>query len=124
MRPPASASFPCALCNETAGTVELLPPGHPEGLSKDTSTIFLKDFIGTEKVVVSADASVAVRAALDKADVAALYQVEFLWAPFYCPTCAQVYCRKHWVLIPEYDEGYSDCSHGTCPEGHRRLTED
>ncbi|HKD14084.1 MAG TPA: hypothetical protein VKE71_06005 [Candidatus Angelobacter sp.] len=124
MKPLATATFRCALCNETAGTVELLPPGHPEGFSKDTSTIFLKDFIGTEQVVVSAAVSPHLQAALDKTDAAALYQVELLWAPFYCPTCARVYCRKHWVIIPEYDEGYFDCSHGTCPEGHRRLTED
>jgi len=107
-----------------AGTVGLLPPGHPDGLSRDTGTIFLKYFIGTEKAVVSAEGSRAVEAALTKADAAALFQVERLWAPFYCPTCARVYCRKQWVVVPEYDEGYFDCSHGICPQGHQRLTED
>src|SRR5215475_3849783 len=99
--PLATAIFRCSLCNETAGTVELLPPGHPEGLSKDTSTIFLKDFIGTEQVVVSAAASPRVQAALDKFYSAALYQTELRWVPLYCPTCARVYCRKHWVILPE-----------------------
>jgi len=119
-----SASFYCALCNNVAGTVALLPPNHPDGLSKETATIFLKDFIGTEKVVVALKGSQAVKAALERADAAALYQVEHLWAPFYCPTCACVYCRKHWVIVPEYDEGYFDCSYGTCPKGHRRMAED
>ena len=118
------ARFYCALCNHLAGTVELLPAGHPDGLSKETATIFLKDFIGTEKVVVTAAGSQAVQAALAAADAAALYKVERLWAPFYCPECARVYCRQHWVIVPEYDEGYFDCSHGTCPQGHTRMTED
>src|SRR5215469_15763783 len=78
MKPLATATFRCALCNETAGTVELLPPGHPEGLSKDANTIFLTDFIGTEQVVVSTAVSPRVQAALDKADAAALYQIELL----------------------------------------------
>ena len=119
-----SASFYCVLCKNLAGSVELLPPGHPDGLSKKTGTIFLKDFIGTEKVVVTPEGSRALQAALAAADPAALYKVERLWAPFYCPECASVYCRNHWVIVPEYDEGFFDCSYGTCPSGHRRMTEE
>jgi|SRR5215510_11745578 len=122
--PLAKATFDCALCNGLAGTIELLPPRHPEGLSKDEATIFLRDFIGTEKVVVTPEGRPRVEAALIQADAAALFQVERLWAPFYCPACACVYCRKHWVIVPEYDDGFFDCSYGTCPKGHRRLTED
>lgn len=120
----ASAGFHCAICDSLAGTVELLPPGHADGLGKGTATIFLKDFIGTEKVVVSDEQSAAVNAALSKGDPAALYQVERLWAPFYCPTCAAVYCLKHWVVIPQYDEEFFDCSYGWCPKGHKRMLED
>jgi len=123
-KPPASAAFHCALCNDLAGTVELLPAGHAEGLGKDKTTIFLKDFIGTEKVLVSPAEIPKVQAALDQGDAAALYAVEKLWAPFYCPACACVYCRKHWTIAPQYDEGYFDCSYGFCPRGHRRMTED
>jgi len=123
-KPLSNAGFHCVLCNKLAGTVELLPAGHPDGLSKNQATIFLRDFIGTEKVLVSAAGSPAVQAALDQADAAALYEADHLWAPFYCPTCKCVYCLEHWVVIPQYDEGYFDCSYGTCPEGHRRMTED
>lgn len=98
--PLASASFYCALCNNVAGTLDLLPPGHPDGLSKDVATLFLRDFIGTDKEIVSADSREALRTALTEADAAALYAVERLWAPFYCPECACVYCRRHWVVIP------------------------
>jgi hypothetical protein len=123
-KPLASASFYCALCNTLAGTVELLPPGHAEGLGKATATIFLKDFIGTEKVVLSDEQSAAVNTALTNADAAALHKIERLWAPFYCPTCANVYCRKHWTIVPVYDESFFDCSYGWCPKGHKRMVED
>lgn len=123
-KPLAQAAFHCVLCNSVAGTVELLPPGHADGLGKTTDTIFLKDFIGTEKVALSAEQSQAIHTALTQADAFALYKVEDLFAPFYCATCARVYCRKHWVLIPEYDDGFFDCAHGWCPEGHKRLIED
>ena len=122
--PLAGAAFHCALCQKLACTVELLPVGHPEGLGKDKATIFLRDFIGTEKVVVTVAGISRVQAALEQADAAALYQVERLWAPFYCPTCNSIYCLDHWTVIPQYDEGYFDCSYGFCPQGHRRLLED
>jgi hypothetical protein len=119
----ARAEFYCALCQNLAGTVELLPAGHADSLGKG-STILLKDFIGTEKVVLSSQQSAAIHAALTQTDAAALYKVEKLFAPFYCPTCACVYCRKHWAVIPEYDGDFFDCSYGWCPEGHKRLIED
>ena len=117
----ACATFYCALCQKLACTVELLPAGHSEGLKG--ATIFLRDFIGTEKVVVVGRTQ-SLEAALEQADAAALYQIERLWAPFYCPTCKCVYCVEHWTVIPQYDEGFFECAYGTCPQGHVRLIED
>ena len=125
-QPLARAQFHCALCNSLAGTVELLPAGHPEALGKhgNADTIFLQDFIGTERVVLSTEQKRAVHAALTQKDAAALHKVERLFAPFYCPECACVYCRQHWVIAPVYDENFFDCSYGWCPKGHKRMVED
>ena len=120
----ASRVFPCSLCSNTAGIVEILSTGHPRGLSKDSSTICIGGFIGEERVVLSDSAERDLRACLAAADPAGLYHLEHLWAPFYCPTCARVYCVEHWTVVPEYDEEFFDHSHGYCPEGHRRLIED
>ncbi|HEV3039055.1 MAG TPA: hypothetical protein VHA33_14850 [Candidatus Angelobacter sp.] len=124
---PASGSkavFPCSLCANTAAVVEILLPDDPQGLSKDHSTICITGFIGEERVVLTESAEAALRACLATADSAALYSLEQLWAPFYCPACARVYCVKHWTVLPEYDQEFFDHSHGYCPEGHRRLIED
>ncbi len=118
------ATFRCSLCGKTAGVVELLPRGHAQGLDKDSDTISIRGFIGHERVVVSEAGVEKLRAILERGDAAKLYEFEGLWAPFWCPTCAAVYCVEHWTVVPQYDEGFFDCSHGFCPEGHRRLIED
>ncbi|PYP85714.1 MAG: hypothetical protein DMG65_20185 [Candidatus Angelobacter sp. Gp1-AA117] len=118
----SKATFHCALCNELAGSVELLPASHPEALSNNP-TISIRDFIGIEREVISGDRG-ELQAALREADPAALYKVERLWAPFYCAECARVYCRRHWQIFPVYDENFYDCSYGYCPENHKRLIDD
>jgi hypothetical protein len=42
----------------------------------------------------------------------------------YCPACDRIYCRDHYLLDVEYDEGFYDCTRATCPEGHRRMVDD
>jgi len=42
----------------------------------------------------------------------------------YCPECDRIYCHSHYNVQREWDEGFYDCSHGTCPSGHRRLIDD
>jgi hypothetical protein len=42
----------------------------------------------------------------------------------YCPECDVTYCRKHYSLQVVYDEGFYDCTYGTCPKGHRRIIDD
>jgi hypothetical protein len=32
--------------------------------------------------------------------------------------------RSHYQLVTEYDDGFYDCTRGTCPEGHRRMVDD
>jgi hypothetical protein len=42
----------------------------------------------------------------------------------YCPTCGKIYCARHYQTREEYDEGYYDCTRGTCPKGHKRIIHD
>lgn len=42
----------------------------------------------------------------------------------YCPECDKIYCREHYNPVEEYDDGFYDCTYGTCPSGHRRMIDD
>ncbi len=42
----------------------------------------------------------------------------------YCPKCDKTYCREHYNPMEEYDDGFYDCTYGTCPVGHRRMIDD
>ncbi len=42
----------------------------------------------------------------------------------YCPKCDKIYCSIHYNLQEEWDEGFYDCTYGTCPLGHKRIIND
>ncbi len=42
----------------------------------------------------------------------------------YCPECYKIYCRAHYDINEKWEEGFYDCSYGTCPNGHRRMIDD
>ncbi len=42
----------------------------------------------------------------------------------YCPKCDKVYCHGHYYLKEIWEEGFYDCTLGTCPQGHRRIVDD
>jgi hypothetical protein len=42
----------------------------------------------------------------------------------YCPDCDKIYCREHYNVTEEYDEGFYDYARGTCPKGHTRIVDD
>ncbi|MBY9019808.1 MAG: hypothetical protein KGD67_02040 [Candidatus Lokiarchaeota archaeon] len=42
----------------------------------------------------------------------------------YCPQCDKIYCWEHYEAREEYDDGFYDCTYGTCPNGHRRMIDD
>ena len=42
----------------------------------------------------------------------------------YCPECDKVYCWIHYNPVEEWDEGFYDCTYGTCPIGHKRIIDD
>jgi len=42
----------------------------------------------------------------------------------YCPPCDKMYCRTHYNVTEEWDAGFYDDAHGTCPAGHTRIIDD
>jgi hypothetical protein len=54
----------------------------------------------------------------------ALRAISPLLAPFFCEPCGASYCYAHWSPEDVMDEGFYDCTRGTCPNGHRQLIDD
>ena len=42
----------------------------------------------------------------------------------YCPKCDSIYCSEHYTTEEEWDDGFYDCTYGTCPKDHRRIIHD
>ncbi len=68
---------------------------------------------------------------LDKDDIAAVHTyLEKNTVVFeegldaYCPQCDKIYCADHMDTREEWDEGFYDCTYGTCPEAHTRIIHD
>jgi hypothetical protein len=60
----------------------------------------------------------------DQPDPADLRRIDWELAPFYCPERERNYCRSDWHTFVLLDEGFYDCTMGTCPAGHRRMVDD
>ena len=113
---PAGATFFCAVCGQLAATVTV-----------DSAVLIQTGFMGKTTEAITPELSATISHLLNQGNVRQLYELNQLWAPFYCPECNQTYCRGHWVIIPQFDDdfpGWYDCAYGTCPHNHRRLIDD
>ena len=44
---------------------------------------------------------------------------------FHCRNCNRSYCERCWRIgPPQFDDGFYDCTSGTCPEGHEQIVDD
>jgi hypothetical protein len=121
-RSPTEYDLPCAMCGKIAMIVRI---GRAEN-DKDADKLVVEGVAGT--TYVSADGAPLVLAALSAADLARAHQLAAEWVEGglsgYCPTCDKVYCRDELRLEEQFDDGFYDCTHATCPDGHRRLIDD
>ena len=128
-----AASFRCAQCGEVAGVVRVaragtaVDMGPPLGHQVNGHDGLVVDyFLGTAWQAASPETAAAVLALLEagSADPLALRGISEGLAPFYCPDCQLNYCASDWDTYVLVDEGFYDCTMGTCPHGHRHLVDD
>jgi predicted RNA-binding Zn-ribbon protein involved in translation (DUF1610 family) len=129
-----AASFRCAQCGELAGVVRVaragtsVDLGPPLGRQVDERDGLVVDyFLGTTWQAAGAQAADAVQAIIDDkgtVDPLALRDVGRDLVPFYCPDCQLNYCARDWSTYVLLDEGFYDCTMGTCPAGHRHMVDD
>jgi predicted RNA-binding Zn-ribbon protein involved in translation (DUF1610 family) len=129
----AAASFRCAACGDIAAVVKVaragttVDMGPPLGrIPYDRDAIVVDYFLGTAGTFADASTLTAFQEIVsgDAADPAALRQIDWELAPFYCPDCGLNHCRADWNTLVLADEGFYDCTMGTCPNGHRHMVDD
>jgi hypothetical protein len=133
------STFFCAACGGTAGEVWLLaphatdprlnsePPGAPPGIGSFAEENTRVSISGPWSTTISPIAEGDVKritAALKARDAAALYSIDYEFAPFWCPTCSVSYCADHWVMQTVFDDGFYDYTLGRCIQGHERMIAD
>lgn len=109
------------MCGDAAATLSLSPepPQHP--------ALSISGFMGHSTEYLNETSFRALQTALQHQDSAAIYRLNSLWLPCYCPECQTHYCRQHWTLITQFDDdfpGWYDCTYGICPQHHQRLIDD
>jgi len=129
----AAASFRCAACGQVAAVVKAVPADVPTDMgpplgprSQRRDGIVVEGFGGTAWKLAELATYTSVRAILEgeKPDPAELRRVDWELAPFYCPDCELAYCIADWHTYDVFDEGFYDCTMGTCPAGHRHVVDD
>jgi hypothetical protein len=129
----ASASFRCGACGEVAAVVRAVPAqrtvdmGPPLGPQvPDRDGVVVDYFFGTAWKRADPATFADVREILsgEAPDPAALRRIDWELAPFYCPECGQNYCRADWRTCVSFDQGFYDCTMGTCPRGHEHMVDD
>jgi len=103
------ASFTCQLCGKEAGSIAVIDNDHVRlhGLYDRTESANSKAF-----------------EAINNSDARALYKLNDEYVPLYCPRCDCFYCKEHWKIWEERDEGFYDCTYGVCPAEHKRRMDD
>lgn len=64
------------------------------------------------------------RTALEAGDWALVNGIHREYAESYCRECRVHYCRAHWQMTTLMDDGFYDCTMGTCPKGHEKKLDD
>jgi hypothetical protein len=125
-----SSSIPCHLCSAPAATLHYIPRGlaHPSAdlVPQSSDRLVVDGFLGTLTAVISRK-SARVCSAVGEADPKALWEIDDLWAPFFCPECRRSYCQAHWtteVVFADDHPAFYEHTSGRCPNGHRRLLDD
>ena len=136
-----SATFQCAACGNVAATVTLVEPGQPgptrtpepPGAQPGVGSFLSSAFPDQAHLAIDGGpVSVAhgfvpierVAAALEASDAAALFAINYEYAPFWCPRCNASYCGDDYRSWVTFDEGFYDATYGVCPEGHERELDD
>jgi len=122
----AEATFHCSICEALATHVELFVSSSIEEGRSGEPGGFLRamGFIGEIEMVVSAEKIDELQGYMRRKSAQEMHEIYIKYAPCFCLQCERAYCKDHWVMSLEFDDGFYDCTRGSCPAGHEQLLDD
>jgi hypothetical protein len=130
----------CAECGGRAALIQVVSPGvqHPKAGSTALEDVGVYDGVGmqgdgryivesiTGKCVhaIPAEYVEPMRDAVERKDWPLLFRIDPEFVPSWCPKCEAHYCKKHFVTLPFFDDGFYDYTMGWCPKNHERKVDD
>ena len=118
-----SFAFVCAVCGKTAGDLSIVT-GCASAGGEQRKALVVRSFICEWQRELAGPEVEEFSRLLQERDAAGLFARNIELVPFYCLECDKIYCRDHWECAPAYDDGFYDCTKGTCPKGHTRTMDD
>lgn len=126
MRPTHHLTLVCAQCGRAAAEITLLP-AEVEGRAVWAKGDRLErmDFMGQVTRFGPYDDLLRFFELLRRGDFEAVRGADADFIGFYCSACRRIYCEHCWHLgPPQFEDGFYDCTFGTCPQGHEQVVDD
>src|SRR5688572_8264702 len=122
----ADATFHCAVCERLATCLQLFASSGIDEAREGSTGGFLRvtGFLGEIEMVVSVEKIRELQTHMGKRSAREMHRMYLKYAPSFCLQCEKAYCKDHWVMSLEFDDGYYDCTRGSCPAGHEQLLDD
>jgi hypothetical protein len=119
----ARVTCACASCHADAAEFLALRTGEGTGLLGER--LQRNGWFGQCERPRAYDAALAFVAEIRAGALAELARADRDLFGFFCHACAVVYCSACWTIgPPEFDDGFYDCTRGTCPAGHTQTLDD
>lgn len=123
----AEATFFCAICSNEAIVLKLFTLDKEKAGERyaDTAGILQRTgFLGFVEGLIKQDIFPDLFEAVKNGDAKNLRKMNSEYTACYCFQCQANYCIKHYRTFIEFDEGFYDCTYGTCPNGHQNIIDD
>jgi hypothetical protein len=120
-----TVTLSCARCQQSAATFSLYPANTGEGVGHDRDRLVRTGFLGEVTKFGTLESLENLYQALAARNYALTRKQDPDFIAFHCWECNQDYCEQCWHIGPmEFDEGFYDSTHATCPNGHEQLVDD
>ena len=115
----------CAKCGGVAAQFSAWRAGEGTGFMADRDRLERTGWFGQVlKPLPLTDAETLLEA-IRAGNLAALAKADPDLFGFFCRACGSVYCSACWDIgAAEFDDGFYDCTRGTCPQGHEQVVDD